>query len=52
MECKDPSKFEEMKKILEEEFKQALRIKSEVEIVNPGDIPESARLLEDRRKFV
>lgn len=52
VECKDPSKFEEMKKILEEEFKQALRIKSEVEIVNPGDIPESARLLEDRRKFV
>ena len=51
VECKDPSKFEEMKKILTEDFRQALRIKTNVEIVKPGEIAPDARMLEDRREL-
>ncbi|MFB0562475.1 MAG: phenylacetate--CoA ligase family protein [Candidatus Lokiarchaeia archaeon] len=52
VECEDSSKFEEFKKILEADFKQALRIKTNVEVVNPGEIPTEAKRLEDRREFV
>ncbi len=51
VECNDPSRFNEFKKILEEGFKQDLRIKTNVEIVNPGEIPPDAKRLEDRRIF-
>ncbi|MHA1209860.1 MAG: phenylacetate--CoA ligase family protein [Candidatus Freyarchaeota archaeon] len=50
VECNDPSKFKEWEDKLKEEFKQVLRIKTDVKIVNPGDIPSDAKILEDRRK--
>lgn len=50
VEGKDSSKFSEWESKLKEEFKQALRIKSNVKMVNVGDIPSDARALEDRRK--
>ncbi|MHA1361121.1 MAG: phenylacetate--CoA ligase family protein [Candidatus Freyarchaeota archaeon] len=50
VECKDPSKFAEWESRLKDEFKHALRIKTNVKMVNPGDIPPDAKTLEDRRK--
>jgi phenylacetate-CoA ligase len=50
VEGKDPSKFSEWENKLKEEFKQALRIKTNVKMVKVGEIPADARVLEDRRK--
>ncbi|MGQ9722184.1 MAG: phenylacetate--CoA ligase family protein [Candidatus Jordarchaeum sp.] len=50
VECKESSKFAEWENKLKTEFKQALRIKTDVKMVNPGEIPVDARILEDRRK--
>ncbi|MFB0561753.1 MAG: phenylacetate--CoA ligase family protein [Candidatus Lokiarchaeia archaeon] len=50
VEGKEPSKFSEWESKLQGEFKQALRIKTNIKMVNIGDIPSDAKSLEDRRK--
>lgn len=50
VECNEPSNFAEWEDKLKIEFRQALRIKTDVKMVTLGDIPADARILEDRRK--
>jgi phenylacetate-CoA ligase len=50
VEGKDPSKFSQWESKLKEEFKQVLRIKTNVKMVKVGEIPADAKALEDRRK--